>query len=113
MLIRKYDCIVVCNGSIVWKERQQALTRLWILTLSPGRIEEMTRLQISPTKLINTVKQLQEEADMSAYQVVGQIYKVNNMFHAATKAELIKYLYQAAFGPVKATWKKKKAIEKG
>ena len=37
--------------------------------------------------------------------------QVNNAFHTTTKAELIKYLHQAAFSPVKATWKK--AIENG
>ena len=45
---------------------------------------------------------------MSAQQESEQ---VNNVFHTTTKAELIKYLHQAAFSPVKATWKK--AIEKG
>merc|ERR1712177_29535 len=35
--------------------------------------------------------------------------QVNNAFHTTTKAELIKYLHQAAFSPVKVTWKK--AIE--
>lgn len=37
--------------------------------------------------------------------------QVNNVFHTTTKADLIKYLHQAAFSPVKATWKK--AIENG
>merc|ERR1712177_173248 len=39
----------------------------------------------------------------------AQDEQANNVFHTATKAELIKYLHQAAFSPVKVTWKK--AIE--
>ena len=108
VLFSKYDCIVLHEGRIVWKGCRQASTGLWILPLSPGGLEEMARLQLSPTKWINTVEQLRKDAEMSAQQGNDQ---VNNAFHTTTKAELIKYLHQAAFSPVKATWKK--AIENG
>ena len=68
----------------------------------------MTKLQVSPTKWANAVEQLRQEAETSQKIEEGQ---VNNAFHTTTKAELIKYLHQAAFSPVKATWKK--AIENG
>ena len=79
--------------------------------MSSEGVEEMNSLQIPPNKWASTVKQLREEAEMCAHQRDGQINKVNNMFHTTMKAELIKYLHQAAFSPVKATWKK--AIENG
>ena len=50
-----------------------------------------------------TVKQLRKEAEIRD-QPGGE--QVNNAFHTTTKAELIKYLHQAVFSPVKATWKK-------
>ena len=68
----------------------------------------MTKLQLSPTKWANAVEQLRQEAEMSNQVEEDQ---VNNAFHTTTKVELIKYLHQAAFSPVKATWKK--AIENG
>ena len=64
----------------------------------------MGKLQmILSTKWISTVEQLRMEADQE---------QVNNVFHTMTKAELIKYLHQAAFSSsIKATWKK--AIKNG
>ena len=72
------------------------------------KVEGMTKLQVSPTKWANAVEQLRREAETSQKVEEGQ---VNNAFHTTTKAELIKYLHQAAFSPVKATWKK--AIKNG
>ena len=108
VLFSKDDCIVLYEGSIVWKGGRQARSGLWILPLSPDGIEEMAKLQLSPTKWANTVEELRKEAEMSGHSRGEQ---VNNVFHTTTKAELIKYLHQAAFSPVKATWKK--AIENG
>ena len=108
VLFSKDDCIVLYEGSIVWKGGRQARSGLWILPLSPDGVEEMAKLQLSPTKWANTVEELRKEAEMSDQSGGDQ---VNNAFHTTTKAELIKYLHQAAFSPVKATWKK--AIENG
>ena len=107
VLFSKDDCIVLYEGSIVWKGGRQARSGLWILPLSPEGIEEMTKLQIEPTAWMATIEELRKEAEMNAHSGGEQ---VNNVFHTTTKAELIKYLHQAAFSPVKATWKK--AIEK-
>ena len=71
--------------------------------MSPDGVEEMNKLQIEPAAWLATVDQLRQEATVQE--------QANNVFHTTTKAELIKYLHQAAFSPVKATWKK--AIENG
>ena len=71
--------------------------------MSPEEVEEMNKLQIEPTAWLATVEQLRKEAEMTNQTGDEQ---VNNVFHTTTKAELIKYLHQAAFSPVKATWKK-------
>ena len=76
--------------------------------MSPDGIEEMKKLQIEPAAWLATVDQLRKETTGHEQQDHEQ---VNNVFHTTTKAELIKYLHQAAFSPVKATWKK--AIENG
>ena len=76
--------------------------------MSPEGVEEMNKLQIEPTAWLATVDQLREEATMTDQAGNEQ---VNNAFHTTTKAELIKYLHQATFSPVKATWKK--AMENG
>ena len=68
----------------------------------------MKKLQIEPAAWLATVDQLRQEATVHEQQEHEQ---ANNVFHTTTKAELIKYLHQAAFSPVKATWKK--AIENG
>ena len=103
VLFSKDDCIVLYKGSIVWKGGRQVRSGLWILPLSPDGIEEMNKLQIQPTSWIVTVEQLRKEAEWSVPKRDDQL---NNVFHTTTKAELIKYLHQAAFSPVKATWKK-------
>ena len=108
VLFSKDDCIVLYKGSIVWKGGRQARSGLWILPLSPEGVDEMNKLQIEPTAWLATVEQLRKEAEKSDQTGEEQ---VNNVFHTTTKAELIKYLHQAAFSPVKATWKK--AIENG
>ena len=108
VLFSKHDCIVLYKGSVIWKGGRQARTGLWILPLSPNGVEEMTKLQIEPAAWIATVEQLHQEAEMSVPEGDEQ---VNNVFHTTTRAELIKYLHQAAFSPVKATWKK--VIENG
>ena len=108
VLFSKDDCIVLYKGSIIWKGGRQARSGLWILPLSPEDVEEMNKLQIEPTAWLATVEQLPKEAKMNDQTRDEQ---VNNVFHTTTKAELIKYLHQAAFSPVKATWKK--AIENG
>ena len=48
---------------------------------------------------------------MSTVKQLNQEHQANNVYHAKTKSELIKYLHQAAFSPVKATWKQ--VIENG
>ena len=106
VLFSKDDYIVLYKGSIVWKGGRQARSGLWILPLSPEGVEEINKLQIEPTVRLATVKQLRKEAEVTNQTEDKQ---VNNVFHTTTKAELIKYLHQAAFSPVKATWKK--AIE--
>ena len=108
VLFSKDDCIVLYKGSIVWKGGRQARSGLWILPLSPDGIEEMKKLQIEPAAWLATVDQLRQEAKVHEQRDHEQ---ANNVFHTMTKAELIKYLHQAAFSPVKATWKK--AIENG
>ena len=100
VLFSKDDCIVLYKGSIVWKGGRQARSGLWILPLSPDGVEEMNKLQIEPTAWMATVDQLRNEAAMTDQADDEQ---VNNVFHTTTKAELIKYLHQAAFSPVKAT----------
>ena len=50
VLFSKDDCIVLYEGSIVWKGGRQARSGLWILPLSPDGIEEMAKLQLSPAK---------------------------------------------------------------
>merc|ERR1712177_90208 len=108
VLFSQDDCIVLYKGSIVWKGGRQARSGLWILPLSPEGVEEMNKLQIEPTSWLATVDQLRKEA---ARTDQAEDKQVNNVFHTTTKAELIKYLHQAAFSLVKATWKK--AIENG
>ena len=76
--------------------------------LSPDGIEEMNKLQIEPAAWLATVDQLRQEAKMNEQRGDEQ---ANNVFHTTTKAELIKYLHQAAYSPEKATWKK--AIQNG
>ena len=68
--------------------------------MSPEGVEEMNKLQIEPTAWLATVDQLRKEATMTDQTEDEQ---ANNVFHTTTKAELIKYLHQAAFSPVKAT----------
>ena len=48
VLFSKDDCIVLYEGSIVWKGGRQVRSGLWILPLSPRGIEKMTKLQVSP-----------------------------------------------------------------
>ena len=55
VLFSKDDCIVIYKGSIVWKGGRQARSGLWILPLSPDRIEEMKKLQIEPAAWLATV----------------------------------------------------------
>ena len=76
--------------------------------MSPEGVEEMNKLQIEPTAWLATIDQLRKEAAKTGQ---AEDEQVNNVFHTTTKAELIKYLHQAAFSSVKATWKK--AIENG
>ena len=90
VLFSQDDCIVLYEGNIVWKGGRQARSGLWILPLSPGGVEEMTKLQVSPTKWANAVEQLRQEAETRQTIEEGQ---VNNAFHTTTKAELIKYLH--------------------
>ena len=83
----------------VWQGQREASTGLWILPLSPEGPEEIKTLEITPQRWISTVQQL------------NQNHQANNVYHTTTKAELIKYLHQAAFSPVKAT--RKQVIENG
>ena len=52
--------------------------------MSPDGVEEMTKLQLEPTRWISTVEPLRKEAETSAQQGGEQ---VNNVFHTTTKAE--------------------------
>ena len=90
----KYECRVQYKRQTVWQGQREALTELWILPLSPEGPYQIERLKISPKRWMSTVEQLNQE------------HQANNVYHATTKLELIKYLHQAAFSPVKATWKK-------
>ena len=74
------------------------LNRTMNSTIEPRRtIYQIKQLKISSKQWTSTVKQLNQE------------HQANNVYHATTKSELIKYLHQAVLSPVKATWKK--AIE--
>ena len=95
----KYKCLVQYEGRTIWRGQQEASKVLWILPLSPEGPDDIERLKISPQQWMSTVEQLNQE------------HQANNVYHATTKSELMKYLHQAAFSLVKATWKK--AIENG
>ena len=70
--------------------------------------DDPVQLQISVPKWLDTVNTL----GMNTARMMSMPREqANNAYATTTKADLIKYLHQAAFSPVKKTWMK--AIENG
>ena len=104
----EYDIIEVrvkYRGKVVWRGGREKSSGLWILPMSP---EDPAQLKLSEPKWIDAVNTL----GMNATRMLSRPREqANNAFATTTKADLIKYLHQAAFSPVKQTFLK--AIKNG
>ena len=96
---------VIYHGKVVWRGGRDKLTGQWILPLSP---DDPAQLQISVPKWLDAVNTL----GMNTARMMSILREqANKAYATTTKADLIQYLHQAAFSPVKKTWMK--AIENG
>ena len=104
----EYDIVEVrvkYRGKVVWRGGREKSSGLWILPMSP---EDPAQLKLSEPKWIDAVNTL----GMNATRLLSRPREqANNAFATTTKADLIKYLHQAAFSPVKQTFLK--AIKNG
>ena len=104
----EYDIVEVrvkYRGKVVWQGGREKSSGLWILPMSP---EDPAQLKLSEPKWIDAVNTL----GMNATRLLSRPREqANNAFATTTKADLIKYLHQAAFSPVKQTFLK--AIKNG